>query len=165
MNVTAQDITISGAAGNNQLASGFFAESKSSTRGGAAGGISIQCKNLTSEAGGVISAAAVAASAGDITVNVNQDVTLEYRSSVSSSAGIGGGNIAFTVGGLFYLLDSSITTTAGTLVNRTGGSIGNAGNGGNITIDPEFIVLNDRSGGNMPAIGSWRTGVAMGCEG
>ena len=43
-----------------------------------------------------------------------------------------GGNIVFTVGQLFYLLDSSVTTSV-----QSG-----AGGGGNITIDPQFVILN-----------------------
>ena len=147
--VTAHDIFISGFAtgipsdSGFRFPSGIFAESESPTQGGNAGGISIQCYNLTLDAGGTISTNALAASAGDITVNAQQDVTLEDQSLISSSAGISGGNIALNVGELLYVLDSSITATAGTLRNLNGGSNGNEGNGGNITIDPEFIALND----------------------
>jgi filamentous hemagglutinin family protein len=141
VNVTAQEINISGATPGVQQPSGIFAESTSSTQGGAAGSISIQCDNLILSAGGTISTNAEAASAGDITVNAQQDVTLESQGEISSSAGIGGGNIAVTAGTLLYLLDSSITAEAGALRNANGES--NYGNGGNITLDPEFIVLND----------------------
>ena len=53
------------------------------------------------------------------------------------SAGRNGGDIHITAPDLVYLLDSSITATAGT----EQASIGVGGTGGNITIDPQFIVL------------------------
>jgi filamentous hemagglutinin family protein len=136
VNVSAQNIIVSG---ESQIS----ANSSSSTQGGAAGGLSIQCDNLTLDDGGTISTNAAAVSAGDITVNVGSDATLEGQSSISSSAGISGGNITLNVGDLLYVLDSSITATAGSLRNVHGTSNPGAGNGGNITVDPEFIVLND----------------------
>jgi hypothetical protein len=98
---------------------------------------------LTLEAGGIVAANAVAAAAGDITLNVRREAALEDRGSISTSAGVSGGDIGLTVGEFLYLLDSSITATAGAPRNPQDGSNGNAGNGGNITIDPQFIVLND----------------------
>ncbi len=90
---------------------------------------------------GAISADAAASSAGDITVNAQEVATIEDQGTISSSAGVGGGNITVTVGDLLYLLDGSVKAEAGAL--RQGNGDTNFGNGGNITLASEFIVLND----------------------
>lgn len=133
--VTAHALAISGAE------SGIFSQSLGSAPAGAAGGISIQCEDLTVNAAGAISANAAASSAGDITVNAQKDATIEDQGTISSSAGVGGGNITVTAGDLLYLLDGSVKAEAGAL--RQGSGNTNFGNGGNITLASEFIVLND----------------------
>jgi hypothetical protein len=58
------------------------------------------------------------------------DVDIQHDSAVETSAAGNGGDITINAGGLFYLNDySDISTHAGEI-------------GGNITIDPEFVILN-----------------------
>jgi len=144
LNIQAGSVDIDGSTAPAGRFTGIVAASYATSDAGDAGSISIQCDNLALNARGEISTSAVAASAGDITIDVQQIATLEDQGSISSSAGVSGGNITIQAGELLYLLDSSITATAGTDRSAHGsGSAPNAGNGGNITIDPEFIVLDD----------------------
>jgi large exoprotein involved in heme utilization and adhesion len=155
--VTAGDIAISGPGG-------IFANSESSVRGGAAGNVVIAAENLALNNGAQVATSALTSNAGDVTIDAGSDLTLEEGSTISSSAGISGGNINLNVGALLYLLDSSITATAGALRNVNGGSNASAGSGGNITMDSEFIVLNQSQinanaaagqGGNILLEGSY----------
>jgi filamentous hemagglutinin family protein len=137
VNVTAQDINISGG-------SGILANSVSRSQGGVGGDIMMTAnEDLSLNDGGVVAANSVAGNAGDITINAGTDAILEGQSSISCSAGISGGSIELNIGGLLYILDSSITATAGILRNPEGVLHANFGNGGNIILDPEFIVLDD----------------------
>jgi filamentous hemagglutinin family protein len=155
--VTAGDIAISGPGG-------IFANSESSVRGGAAGNVVIAAENLALNNGAQVATSALTSNAGDVTIDAVSDLTVEEGSTISSSAGISGGNINLNVGALLYLLDSSITATAGALRNVNGGSNASAGSGGNITMDSEFIVLNQSQinanaaagqGGNILLEGSY----------
>ena len=82
-----------------------------------------------------ISTLADVGDAGSIDIISGGEIKLTGQSSITASAGANGGNITITAPDLVYLLDSSITATAGTS--------GASGTGGNITIDPQFIVLNN----------------------
>src|SRR6266446_5132796 len=106
----------------------------SANRGtGPAGGV-IVCTSgpVTLKHHGKISTSSNRAKGGDIRLSSNGIVKLKSQSSITASAGTDGGNITITAPDLVYIADSSITATAGT----NGG-----GTGGNITIDPRFIVL------------------------
>ena len=142
--VTAQEISISGATQDGLIMSEIIANSESPTQGGDAGDVMITAGNdLNLTEGGEVETSAVAGNAGEVAIHVGADMTMTGGSTISSSAGINGGNIDLNVGGILYLLDSSITATAGTLRNINRGTNDHAGNGGNITLDPEFIVLED----------------------
>ena len=67
-------------------------------------------------------------------INIKAD-TLQMKGSSITTEAIytDGGNIQINAGELVYLLDSEITASVGQ----------GLGKGGNITIDPEFVVLND----------------------
>jgi filamentous hemagglutinin family protein len=126
-------------AGSVQLTLGTLAiESDSSissaNRGtGPAGGVIVSTSGaVTLKKGGKISTSSNRAKGGDITLSCNGVVKLKSESSITAAAGTDGGNITITAPDLVYIADSSITATAGT----HGG-----GTGGNITIDPRFIVL------------------------
>jgi len=73
--------------------------------------------------------------AGSIDIISGGEIKVKDQSSITVSAGHNGGDIHITAPDLVYLLDSSITATAGTS--------GVSGSGGNITIDSGFIVLNN----------------------
>ena len=106
----------------------------SANRGtGRAGGVIVSTSGpVTLKHHGKISTSSNRAKGGDISLSSNGIVKLESQSRITASAGTDGGNITITAPDLVYIADSSITATAGT----NGG-----GTGGNITIDPRFIVL------------------------
>jgi large exoprotein involved in heme utilization and adhesion len=85
--------------------------------------------------GSSISTLAEVGDAGSIEVSSAEMIRLREGSSITASAGANGGNITISAPDLVYLIDSQITATAG----RNGRN----GKGGNITIDPQFIVLNN----------------------
>jgi filamentous hemagglutinin family protein len=76
--------------------------------------------------------------AGTVSLTATDSFTISNDSSITTSAGRNGGNINLKVGRLLYLFDSNIQGYAG-LRSFPGEVVG--GNGGNITIDPEFVVL------------------------
>ena len=107
--------------------------SSANTGRGPAGGVMVCTSGpVTLKHHGKISTSSNRAKGGDISLSSNGIVKLESQSRITASAGTDGGNITITAPDLVYIADSSITATAGT----NGG-----GTGGNITIDPRFIVL------------------------
>jgi len=169
LNVSAsQGIVISGRdAANPQLRSGLFASAEfdpsftSGPANGDAGSIRVSTPSLVLSDGGFISGGSfgpalgkggsVTIDAGRIALNSGGEIgsrslgggvagslriaatSLELRDgSISSQADTaGGGDISIAARDLVYLKDSSITTSVA----------GGTGNGGNITIDPQFVVL------------------------
>lgn len=113
---------------------------------GAGGAIHVTAGDITIGPGGIINAGSSnSGSAGSITLDVAGALKLTGGASISTQAAISdGGNITINAKDLVYLEDSRITTSVGT----------GLGNGGNITIDPTFVVLNngqiiaDAHGGN-----------------
>jgi len=82
-----------------------------------------------------ISTSAPGSSGGNITVNSGSEIRI-LNSRITAEAGLDGGNISLTAPQLTYLLHSTVTAQADT----TGSGFGN---GGNLTIDPSFLVLNN----------------------
>jgi hypothetical protein len=113
-----------------QVADG--ARISSNTRSGKGGDIAIDAHQVQLMEGAAISAASAGTGdAGSITITV-RDTFRSQRSAVTAAASEAtGGNIQITAGSLVRLQDSQLTATVG----------GGTGNGGNVTIDPEFIVL------------------------
>ena len=133
---------VSAAAGSVRLDVGTLSLKSGSTvssanvGSGPAGSVFIQATDeIKLSAASSISTLADVGDAGSIDIISGGEIKLGGQSSITASAGANGGNITITAPDLVYLLDSSITATAGT----SGGS----GTGGNITIDPQFIVLNN----------------------
>jgi large exoprotein involved in heme utilization and adhesion len=173
VSVTAGRLTIDAAAaktGPDFLPTGIIAETCCT---GHAGRITVNAGSLSILNGGVISSSTSGSgNGGDVTVNVAGGllidgsqanpllatgiaalsspgstgnagsielsagrVDLRNGASISSAADTAnGGNIALSVDDMLYLRHSTITTSV----------LGQSGNGGNITIDPRFVVL-DRS--------------------
>ncbi len=156
VSVTANSLLIDG------VDSGIFADTSSS---GNAGSITVQTGSLTIK-GGTIAAASFSPGTGEggsISINTNGPINLNHGAGISTSSDLSdagsiditsrgkielsdqsyisvsaahnGGDIHITTPELVYLINSSITATAA----GSGGS----GSGGNITIDPIFIVLNN----------------------
>jgi filamentous hemagglutinin family protein len=135
---------------------GFVGSSNIGT--GEAGSVSIRANGgVTVDGGSLITTSSAAENAGSINVTAGGDIVLTDHSGITASAGINGGNIKLTAPSLVYLIDSSITATAGS-------ASPNGGTGGNISIDPEFIVLNNSlisanatigQGGNIDLLSSF----------
>lgn len=120
--------------GNLALDSNAFVGS-SNTGSGDAGSVLIHAEQgIAVRGGSVITTSAAQANAGEIEITSGGTIELLGHSSITASAGANGGNIHITAPDLFYSLDSAVTATAGS--QQLGG-----GSGGNITIDPQFIIL------------------------
>jgi filamentous hemagglutinin family protein len=110
--------------------------SSANTGSGEAGSVMIDTTGpLKLKDGSSISSSSDLGDAGSIDIHSGGPVKLSGDSSITVSAGGNGGDIHITAPDLVYLLDSEISATAG----GNGGS----GTGGNITIDTQFIVLNN----------------------
>jgi large exoprotein involved in heme utilization and adhesion len=105
--------------------------------------------------GSIITTSSALANAGSIDLTSGGIVRLGGQSNVTASAGTNGGNIKITAPDLIYSINSAITATAGS---------NGSGTGGNITLDPLFIVLNNSlisanatigQGGNINLISSF----------
>ena len=141
--------------------SGIFTNTQGT---GAGGSINLAAQSVTVQNGGTISAAssgtAPSATGGDITISASQFVKLNNGASLTaSSTGPGNaGNIFIDAGQNYTSTNSSVTTEA---VQASGGKItvmasdmvrmtnskistsvaDGTGGGGNITIDPNFVIL------------------------
>lgn len=129
-----------GASGSVQLELGrltldsnaFIGSSNSGS--GVAGSVLIHTgQGVALDHGSLITTSSLMADAGSIELTARGIIKLSSQSSITASAGANGGNIKITAPKLVYSVDSSITATAGS--EQAGGA------GGNITIDPQFIVL------------------------
>jgi filamentous hemagglutinin family protein len=103
---------------------------------GRAGEIAVQTDNsILLNHNSFITTSAPGSSGGNITVDSGSTIRI-LHSQITAGAGLDGGNISLTAPQLTYLLHSTITAQADT----TGSGFGN---GGNLTVDPSFLVLND----------------------
>jgi large exoprotein involved in heme utilization and adhesion len=100
-----------------------------------AGNILVNAGNISLFNGSQIRATSASQGvAGDIGITAADSVRLINGSSIASSAlRADGGNIDIRAGFMLYLRDSQITTSVGT----------GRGSGGNITIDPVFVILDN----------------------
>jgi filamentous hemagglutinin family protein len=135
--VTADSLLIdgTGAVGNVLFGTGIFTANIGSGDGGS---VTINTTGpVTVKDRSSISTESRRGNAGGIKLTSGGEIKLKDQSSITASAGVNGGNITIAAPDqLVYLLDSSITATAG--------STGSSGNGGNITIhDPQFIVASN----------------------
>ena len=71
--------------------------------------------------------------AGNILITASDDLMIYSSAITTEAASADGGNIKLNVRDIVYLDQSEITAAVG----------GGAGNGGNIDIDPQFVILND----------------------
>ena len=129
MIVTAADLlSISG-----QDANGVGSGIASGTLGSGVGGnIVLQAQRLELNDGGTISVLSLGAGdAGNIVLQAGKTFRSRHGAVTAEAEQADGGNIQLTVGSLVELRNSQITATVGTGV----------GKGGNITIDPQFVVM------------------------
>ena len=149
------EVTLSGGAS-------ISAESSVSAKAGKAGNISINASGIFQSDNSSVTTAAEQAKGGDITLKATQ-VQLTNGALISAeSSGVGdAGNIDITATYSLLMRDSSITTEAkkadggnirvhaGYMVNLIdsviSASVGGGPDtvGGNITIDPQYVILND----------------------
>jgi filamentous hemagglutinin family protein len=103
---------------------------------GRAGEIVVQADNsILLNHNSSINTSAPNSSGGDITVDSGSTIRI-LHSQLTAGAGLDGGNISLSAPQLTYLLHSTITAQADT----TGSGFGN---GGNLTVDPSFLVINN----------------------
>jgi filamentous hemagglutinin family protein len=103
---------------------------------GRAGEISLQADNsILLNHNSSVTTSAPNSSGGNITVDAGSTIRI-LHSQLTAAAGLDGGNISLSAPQLTYALHSTITAQADT----TGSGFGN---GGNLTIDPSFLVINN----------------------
>lgn len=103
---------------------------------GRAGNISLRAgEDVVMTDNSAVSTSAPGSSGGDIFVQAGSEIRLA-DSQITAQAGLDGGNITLAAPTLIYLLRSTLSGEADT----TGSGFGN---GGNLTIDPSFLILNN----------------------
>ena len=142
---TGERVVGSGAAGSvdvdatgNVIVSGVSATGRPSgllaeTRGAGDGGdVSVRAWSLTVSDGAIISSSSLGSGlAGDVHIELGDSLKLRGGSIMTQATESDGGNITITAPRLIHLVDSRITTSVESGV----------GSGGNIFIDPQFMVL------------------------
>lgn len=109
--------------------SGLLAETRGS---GAGGDVSVRAWSLTVSDGARISSSSLGSGlAGDVHIELGDSLTLRGGSILTQATDSDGGNITIMAPRLIHLVDSRITTSVESGV----------GSGGNIFIDPQFMVL------------------------
>ncbi len=132
---TTKDVSLAG-----QASDGFSSGLYSQTIGSGAGGVvDVSAANVALADHATINSESLGTGdAGDINVTAVNAVELGNASITTAAANADGGNIKVTASELVYLVNSDITAAVG----------GGLGNGGNVDIDPQFVVL---SGSNILA--------------
>jgi hypothetical protein len=122
------DISLDGQASDG-FSSGIYSQTAGSGTGGdvAVSGSNVYLANSAT----VNSESLGTGDAGDINVTAVSSVELDNASITTAAANADGGNIKVTASDLVYLVDSDITAAVG----------GGLGDGGNVDIDPQFVVL------------------------
>ena len=126
-NASAGDITVQSA---NLALNSNAVISSANDGGGPAGSVNLTASDsITLQGRSLVTVVAQSSNAGTISLAAVQNVEVLGGSTISASAGGGGGNITIGAGGLFDLDQSSVVATAG------------AGAGGNITIGTTSVTL------------------------
>ena len=111
----------------------------SNTGAGTAGSVSIRAhRGLDLSDHSLITTSAAQGDAGNIAITSGASIYLNSHSSITASAGSNGGSIRIIAKDTLFLTDSSITATAGSVQLASGAG---GGAGGNIFVDPQFIIL------------------------
>jgi filamentous hemagglutinin family protein len=121
--------TVSITGEDDGFASGIFSNAESAGRGG---NIDLQAKKIKLKDGARISALSTGSGdAGQITLTVTDSMSSKNSSVTTQADDADGGDIVINAKNYIDQYKSEITTSVG----------GGAGNGGNITIDPTFVIL------------------------
>ena len=111
----------------------------SNTGDGTAGSVAIRAHHgIELSHHSLITTSAAQGDAGNIAITSDASIDLSGHSSITASAGSNGGSIRIIAKDTLFLTDSSITATAGSVQLASGAG---GGAGGNIFIDPKFIIL------------------------
>lgn len=126
--VASQGVKLTGADANASP-SGLLAE----TRGiGAGGDVSVQATSLSVNDGATISSSSLGSGlAGNVTIQLSDSLDMRGGSIATRAVSSDGGNIAISAQRQIHLGNSQITTSVESGV----------GGGGNIAIDPQFVIL------------------------
>ena len=122
---------------DGQASDGFSSGIYSQTSGtGTGGAVTVSGSDVTLANGATISSESLGTGdAGDINVTALGSVNMNNASITTAAANADGGNIKVTASDLVYLKNSDVTAAVG----------GGLGNGGNVDIDPQFVVLANSS--------------------
>jgi filamentous hemagglutinin family protein len=120
------------ASGSVLVSGGSTIESSNLGTQGLAGDIAITANQVSLSEGSTISAQSLGTgNAGTIRITASDSLVMQSSSITTQTVSSDGGDISIQVGRLVQLTDSRITTSVQ----------GGLGNGGNITIDPQFVIL------------------------
>ena len=126
--VVAQN-TVSISGEDEGFRSGIYSNTESDGRGG---NIDLQAKRVKLDDGARISALSTGSGdAGQINVTATDSISSKNSAITTQADDADGGNIVISAVNYIDLYNSEVTTSVG----------GGAGNGGNITIDPTFVIL------------------------
>ena len=114
------------------LSDGARIDSSTATTG-AGGDIRISAQTLEMDGSAVSVLSEGTADAGRIELDIGQSLVLSDSSVVAEAREAFGGSIVVSVGRMLQMAGSTISSTV----------LGGAGDGGNVTIDPEFVILDD----------------------
>ena len=119
---------------NVQVQDGGLISSKTETSGNG-GNIELTTDRMNLFNGATVSAESSAAGyAGNILIKATDTLLLDHSSITTEAKYTDGGNIQVNAGYMVNLIDSKITASVGGGPETTGG---------NITIDPQYVILND----------------------
>jgi filamentous hemagglutinin family protein len=108
---------------------------------GASGSVRIESGSVLLHDDASVSVLSTRSSAGSIDIAARERIELHGGSSITASAAADGGSIFIKARDLFYLDHSSVVATAGTVLALGGVGSRAAASGGDITVDPTFIIL------------------------
>lgn len=150
--------------GSLRLLNGSFISSETDT-GADGGSINVHAGSLSLDKGASINCSSPFANgrAGEILLQADHSILLDHNSSITTSApGSSGGNITINSGANLRILNSQITAGAGldggnislsapqltylrngTVTAQADTTGSGFGNGGNLAIDPSFLILNN----------------------
>lgn len=109
---------------------------------GNGGNIVVNSSQIQLSGGSSIKATSYNRNGGPVQITATESLSITGESTISTSSGQSGGAITLAVGQLLYLLDGTIAAYAGTNPNIPMQTLMNI-HGGNINIDPDFIVLDN----------------------
>jgi large exoprotein involved in heme utilization and adhesion len=118
--------------GSNRLSSGAFSSVEPGGEGNG-GDIEITTGSLSMTDAFISSQSRGAGRAGDIIIETRQNLEANRSSIIATTRSGNGGDMRLSVGDLLLMRDRS-------LISTTAGEAGTGGDGGNITIDADFIV-------------------------